>query len=121
MPRPRKWKNVHALPGNERFGPIDCMQEEREPVEMLVEEYETIRLIDREGLTQSQAAERMDVSRATIQRLYGDARTKLAEALIKGRTLVIRGGDFQLCGERMHRSGEGRGRRHRHGRRREDE
>ena len=64
---------------------------------MTVDEFETIRLIDLDGLTQQECAQRMAVSRATVQSIYGAARFKLAQALVQGRELVIRGGDFVLC------------------------
>lgn len=85
---------------------------------MSVDEFETIRLIDLEGLTQEVCAQRMDVSRATVQTIYGSARRKLAQALVQGRELVIGGGDYVLCpGET---SGCGCLRCHRHCQEKED-
>ncbi|MBA1336984.1 MAG: hypothetical protein HPY66_3420 [Firmicutes bacterium] len=82
---------------------------------MTVEEYETIRLIDLEGLTQEECADRMDVARTTVQRIYNDARKKLAEALVNGNVLKIEGGNYKLCDEREQVYGCGRRRRHRFG------
>lgn len=50
MPRPRKWRRVCCLPESRRFGPLDLCA--GETVTMAVDEYETIRLIDLDGLTQ---------------------------------------------------------------------
>ena len=64
---------------------------------MVVDEYEVIRLIDLEGLTQEQCAGQMEVARATVQAIYASARKKLAECIVLGRRLKIDGGDIQLC------------------------
>lgn len=97
MPRPKKWRRVCALPGELYFGPTCSHKGGPDQVEMLVEEYEVIRLMDYEGLNQEACAERMGVARTTVQRMYTDARRKLAEALIEGRHLHINGGDYRLC------------------------
>lgn len=64
---------------------------------MSIEEYETIRLIDLQGFMQEEAAEQMNIARTTVQRIYNDARFKLAEALVNGKILKIEGGDYMLC------------------------
>jgi len=64
---------------------------------MTVDEYETIRLIDLEGMTQEECADKMDVARTTIQRIYNDARKKLAKSLVDGNRIQIGGGDYKLC------------------------
>ena len=96
MPRPRKWRRVCCMPENKLFGPLSGAQSNDQPIIMTIDEYEIIRLIDVEGLTQSECAERMMVARATIQTSYQLARTKLGQALVNGRALLIEGGDFQL-------------------------
>ena len=75
---------------------------------MTVEEHETIRLIDLKGFTQEECAEQMQVARTTVQRIYNDARKKVAEALVLGKMLQIEGGDYLLCGglERTCRCGD---------------
>ena len=49
MPRPRKCRRVCELPRHTEFGPRSA---EGEAIPMTVDEYESIRLIDLEGLTQ---------------------------------------------------------------------
>ncbi len=96
MPRPRKWRRVCCLPENERFGPMGGGGSS-EIVTMSVDEYETIRLIDLEGLNQEQCARQMDVARTTVQGIYVEARRKIADAIVNGKALVISGGEYSLC------------------------
>jgi len=63
---------------------------------MSLDEFETIRLLDFEGLTQEQCAERMGVARTTVTAIYESARRKTAEALVNGKRLLIRGGNYRL-------------------------
>ena len=67
------------------------------PVILTVDEYETIRLMDLEGLSQQECSQWMEVARTTVQRIYENARKKLALALVEGRPLRIGGGDYRLC------------------------
>jgi len=71
--------------------------ESAEKIVMAVDEYETIRLIDLAGYTQEECAEQMGIARTTVQGIYNEARQKLADALVNGRTLLIEGGDIDLC------------------------
>ena len=96
MPRPRKFRKVCHFPKNLTFLPEDGGKD-REPVCLTVDEYETIRLIDREGLSQEVCGERMQVARTTVQLIYTSARKKIADALVEGRPLIIGGGDYRLC------------------------
>lgn len=99
MPRPRKCRKVCALPHCTDFGPLTGQPEPF--VTMTVDEYETIRLIDLEGLTQEQCAEQMEVARTTAQAIYAGARRKLAQCIVSGCRLSISGGDIALreaCG-----------------------
>lgn len=97
MARPRKWRKVCCLPKSSEFGPIQDEKSSEKIVFMTVDEYETIRLIDLEGLTQVECSEQMHVARTTVQGIYSKARKKIAEALVNGKTLKIEGGDYKLC------------------------
>lgn len=96
MPRPRKFRNVCHFPRTLSFHPEDG-GEGRETVVLTVDEYETIRLIDGEGLSQEECGERMQVARTTVQLIYASARKKLADVLVEGRELRIEGGEYRLC------------------------
>jgi len=122
MPRPRKQRRVCLLPEVNTYGPINNSKDIEEYISLTVEEYETIRLMDLEGLNQEEAANLMGVARSTIQRIYDGARKKMADSLVNGKVLKIEGGDYKLCSELeekkqcdscicpRHRHGHGRGR-----------
>jgi uncharacterized protein len=61
-----------------------------------LEELEAIRLKDKVGLDQTECAVSMGVSRATFQRILGAARSKIATALVEGRPIIIRGGNYLI-------------------------
>ena len=59
-------------------------------------ELESIRLVDLEGLTQEEAAERMGISRRTFWNDLKSARIKVATALVKGMPIRIEGGEYEV-------------------------
>lgn len=97
MPRPRKCRKVCCLPERDIYGPLNVPINEEHLITMTVDEYETIRLIDLEGFTQEECANKMNIARTTVQGIYNDARRKLAESLVNGKVLRIEGGDYILC------------------------
>lgn len=97
MPRPKKLRKICGIPEINRFGPIGMERDINDFIQMTVDEYETIRLIDMEGLTQEECAEQMIVARTTVQGIYNRARKKLADSLVNGKGLIIEGGEYRLC------------------------
>ena len=105
MPRPRKWRKVCSAPHCTQFSPSNG--EDEGVVEMTVDEYESIRLIDLAGLTQEQCADQMEVARTTIQSIYHSARKKLADCIVNSRSLIIGGGEYRVCEHRNAHCGHG--------------
>lgn len=95
MARPTKCRKVCILPKVNAFYPKN--EKGKESVNLLIDEYEALRLIDYEKLMQEEAALLMQVARTTVQQIYAQARSKVATALIEGRPLVIDGGEYELC------------------------
>ena len=97
MPRPKKCRRVCCMPASMGFEPVKKGNNKLQVI-MTVDEYETIRLIDKQGLSQEECGEYMGVARTTVQQIYNEARKKLAEALVEGASLKIEGGNYVLCG-----------------------
>ena len=90
MARPTRCRRIERLPEYRSFSPDDVNA--TESVRMTVDEFEALRLLDDEGLTQEGCAERMNVARTTVTAIYDSARRKVADALVHGKRLLITGG-----------------------------
>ena len=96
MVRPRKCRMVFAEPDVTYFKPRGVPLRELDEVELSVEEFEAIRLKDLEGKEQVKVAKTMGISQPTLHRLLNSARKKIAEALVEGKAIMIKGGDYSL-------------------------
>lgn len=97
MSRPRKHRRVCGLPETNSFGPLNGRGDHKSFIIMTVDEYETIRLIDFQGLTQDQCSKQMNIGRTTVQGIYSQARVKIAKSLVEGMPIRIEGGNYKLC------------------------
>jgi len=93
MPRPKKCRNIGFFPENTKFIPENACDCE---VILTFEEIESLRLCDLKEMDQSAAADSMNVSRGTLQRILSSARKKVADAVINGKPMRI--SHFE-CGE----------------------
>ncbi|MFW5788198.1 MAG: DUF134 domain-containing protein [Halanaerobiales bacterium] len=124
MPRPPKKRNIKNIPEIKFFKPAGIPMRNLSEVNLRMEEVEAIRLKDIKELTQQECSEKMNVSRPTFQRILTSARKKIAKALLKGKAIRFKGGDYKLvsgkykcsnCGEIINisssspYSGSGRG------------
>ena len=96
MPRPRHCRRIGAEPGCRLFKPAGIPACELEIVTLGEDEWEALRLADREGFYHDEGARRMGVSRPTFGRVLESARRKVAEALVEGKALQIEGGDVMM-------------------------
>jgi uncharacterized protein len=103
MPRPPVCRRVAQQPDATYFKPRGVPVRELEEVVLAVDELEALRLADRKGMYQDQAADRMKISRATFGRIIEAARRKVADALVHGKALRIEGGNFQMAKMRTFR------------------
>lgn len=89
MARPLKQRCINCVPAAGYFKPVGVPLRELTEVVLSIDELEAMRLTDLEGLYQSDAADRMGVSRQTIGNTLSSAHRKLADALINGKALRI--------------------------------
>jgi predicted DNA-binding protein (UPF0251 family) len=100
--RPRCKRRVESVPDVAYFKPRGIPLDDLEIVNLTVEEFEAIRLVDSEGLEQEQAAANMGVSRRAFWDDLQSGRKKVADALVRGKAIEIKGGNFivnsKCCG-----------------------
>ena len=105
-PRPRIPRRVWFEPGVTYYKPAGVRMIHLEEVILTVDEFEAVRLKDYEGLEQTEAAKKMNISQSTFQRIYESARKKIADAIVNGKAIRIEGGSYRMMGR-----GRGFGRR----------
>ena len=94
MPRRKRNRRIQVPPVIKGMSVYGVRGRKTNEVVLHLEEYEAIRLLDYQNLTQEEAAVFMDVSRPTLTRIYEEARNKVATAFVEGRDLIFRGGDI---------------------------
>ncbi len=100
MPRPFKCRRVNCEPEVSYFKPRGIPLTKLDEVILTVDEFESIRLADIEGMYQEKAAKEMDVSRQTFGNIVKSAHRKIADALVKGKAIKIKGGVYDMAGMR---------------------
>lgn len=102
--RPRKVLNPPVIKGFKPYG-LESGKLKTEPIFLLYEEYEALRLCDYDMCNHIDASGIMNVSRPTFTRIYSSARQKIAKAFVEGRQIAIEGGkvyfdsDWYSCSE----------------------
>lgn len=94
MPRKKRFRRIQVPPVIKGMSVYGVRGRKSNEVVLHLEEYEAIRLLDYQNLTQEEAAVFMDVSRPTLTRIYEEARNKVATAFVEGRDLLFKGGDI---------------------------
>lgn len=88
-PRPKLRRKVHFRPKSSLFKPEGILAKDLQEVVLEREEAETLRLVDERGMSQTEAAGKMDTSQSTLQRILSRARTKVANAIVRGKAIRI--------------------------------
>ena len=89
--RPRVRRIIEGAGESRCYKPCCCPEQEGTGISLKPEEIELIRLIDLEGLEQEEAAEKLGVSRKTAWRDLHEARHKIADALVNGKSIEMAG------------------------------
>lgn len=89
MPRKRQRRRVEELPVATAFRPIGSARCRTDRIVLGLDEVEALRLCDRDGLYQEEAAALLGVSRPTLARVLEEARRKVATALTLGMEIDI--------------------------------
>ena len=95
MARPRRCRRICTEPAYDSFVPEGISSGSQ--VVLTLDEYEAIRLIDLEKFTHEHCAAQMDISRTTVTEIYEEARRKIADCIVNGKSLLIMGGDYRFC------------------------
>jgi len=89
MSRPEKLRKINFDPNVVYFKPRAVPLSELEEVTLEIDELEALRLCDFKGVNQIKASEEMNISQSTLQRILTSGRSKVSEALIKGKAIKI--------------------------------
>ena len=100
MVRPKRFRRIFQEPQIRCFNPNseNYGESAAKPIsiEIALDEFEAIRLRDYQNIKQHKAAEIMDVSQPTFHRILNSARGKIANALIEGKIIEIKGGNYMV-------------------------
>jgi len=96
MPRPRRIRRIFFEPEIDFFKPAGIMLRNLEENILTKEELEAVRFIDYERLEQSKVAKKMRISQPTLSRLLSSARKKIADSLVNGKAIKIKGGNYKM-------------------------
>ncbi len=90
MGRCRKQRCCRRLPDEVIYKPAGIPLCDMQIIELAPDEFESMRLCDLEGKSQIQAAQKMLISRGTIQRLLESGRAKVVQVILNNSALQIK-------------------------------
>jgi predicted DNA-binding protein (UPF0251 family) len=93
--RPKKLRLIEKAPKISQFSPRGKPGRPDE-IELGIDQFEALRLVDYLGLRQAQAASRMGLSRQTLGRILKLARKSISDALLNGKIIRIHGGKIKM-------------------------
>lgn len=90
--RPKKTRWIKCDSGERYFRPQGVSVKKLKGITLTLDEFESIRLIDYEQLTQEQVAKQMKIHRSTVSRIISSAHKKIADAYVNKKAVKVEGG-----------------------------
>ena len=106
MARPRKSRKLQSLPAPVMYIPAGWTKNQPPSVEVAIEDFEIMRLVDGRGYQIAEAAEKTGVSRSTAGRMLERARRAIAQGIEKRAPLYLDASDDLV----LEAPGNGKGR-----------
>ena len=89
MPRPCIRRRVRGRPNSFYFKPAGIRMIELEESVLTMPEFEAVRLVDLNEVSQEKAGKSMRVSQSTLSRVLKSGREKIADAIVNGKAIKI--------------------------------
>ena len=96
MARPEKCRKICNPPKMKGYRPFGMPACSIGSIFLKFEEYESIRLVNYEILSQDASAVMMNISRPTFTRIYNRALKQVAKSFVECKALVIEGGNYEF-------------------------
>lgn len=87
--RPKEERKISCTPSVFLYKPQGIPLKQLEQVEIFIDEWEAIRLFNKEKLNQEEGAKKMGISQSTFQRILCSAREKLALSILDRKAIKI--------------------------------
>jgi len=91
MARPKSPRRMCCKPCCTCFKPQGLDGDKHGEVDLLADEFEALKLHDVDGLNQEAAAKEMKISQSTFARILASVHKKVAEAIVGGKEIRIKG------------------------------
>ena len=89
MPRPCIRRRIRGRPNSSYFKPAGIRMVELEESFLSMPEFEAIRLVDLNEVSQEKAGKQMQISQSTLSRILTSGRKKIADAIVNGKAIRI--------------------------------
>jgi predicted DNA-binding protein (UPF0251 family) len=89
MSRPCKRRRIRGNPHSNYFKPAGIPLNQLNEIELTMDEFEAIRLVDFQEISQELASRQMQISQPTLSRILSSARKKISDSIINGKAIKI--------------------------------